>query len=266
LQVLPSQCLPRPEWSPPPGGTCMLWVGRPWIVSVEPRLQHAVLTATRSPPQHHPAFPGWCIFNDQAVAARAAQRDAGVERVLFVDLDVHQGDGTAAIFADGGCGRPGRGARRPALGAGLARGSAPLWAGAPAARLRRRCTDAARPAVGAAPLPLRQAAAGMPGGHPSSNPPGPCPAPLPRRPLGLYFLGALPRPGCARARRPLLHDFAARRAAPTLVRPLPRAHVEPRNATSMKPTPQPKPQGFPPSCSAATSTSDCQLAPGTRNT
>ncbi|EIE22454.1 Arginase/deacetylase [Coccomyxa subellipsoidea C-169] len=41
---------------------------------------------------------GWCIFNDLACAARAAQRDAGVEKVLFVDLDVHQGDGTAAIF------------------------------------------------------------------------------------------------------------------------------------------------------------------------
>ncbi|KAL4428051.1 hypothetical protein ABPG75_002140 [Micractinium tetrahymenae] len=47
----------------------------------------------------HPAHgSGWCIFNDQAVAARAAQRDAGIGQVLFVDLDVHQGDGTAAIF------------------------------------------------------------------------------------------------------------------------------------------------------------------------
>lgn len=35
---------------------------------------------------------GWCIFNDLAVAARAAHRDAGVEKVLFVDLDVHQGE------------------------------------------------------------------------------------------------------------------------------------------------------------------------------
>lgn len=35
---------------------------------------------------------GWCIFNDLAVAARAAKRDAGVEKVLFVDLDVHQGE------------------------------------------------------------------------------------------------------------------------------------------------------------------------------
>ncbi len=45
---------------------------------------------------HCPAAPppGWCIFNDLAVAARAAQRDAGVGQVLFVDLDTHQGDGT----------------------------------------------------------------------------------------------------------------------------------------------------------------------------
>ncbi|GBF88042.1 histone deacetylase [Raphidocelis subcapitata] len=47
---------------------------------------------------HRDFGAGWCIFNDQAVAARAAQRDAGMRRVLFVDLDVHQGDGTAAIF------------------------------------------------------------------------------------------------------------------------------------------------------------------------
>lgn len=49
---------------------------------------------------HRDFGAGWCIFNDQAVAARAAQRDAGVEHVMFVDLDVHQGDGTAAIFHD----------------------------------------------------------------------------------------------------------------------------------------------------------------------
>lgn len=42
---------------------------------------------------------GWCIFNDLAVGARAAQRDAAVGQVLMLDLDVHQGDGSAAIFA-----------------------------------------------------------------------------------------------------------------------------------------------------------------------
>ena len=42
---------------------------------------------------------GYCIFNDLALAARMAQRDyEAVRRVLVLDLDVHQGDGTAAIF------------------------------------------------------------------------------------------------------------------------------------------------------------------------
>src|SRR2546423_2289785 len=42
---------------------------------------------------------GFCVFNDIAVAARALQREGVIERALVVDLDVHQGDGTAAIFA-----------------------------------------------------------------------------------------------------------------------------------------------------------------------
>lgn len=41
---------------------------------------------------------GYCIFNDLAVAAAWAQVKHGVGQVLIVDLDVHQGDGTAAIF------------------------------------------------------------------------------------------------------------------------------------------------------------------------
>jgi len=42
---------------------------------------------------------GFCVFNDLAVAARALQREGSIDRALVVDLDVHQGDGTAAIFA-----------------------------------------------------------------------------------------------------------------------------------------------------------------------
>jgi acetoin utilization deacetylase AcuC-like enzyme len=42
---------------------------------------------------------GFCVFNDIAVAARTLQREGLIERALVVDLDVHQGDGTAAIFA-----------------------------------------------------------------------------------------------------------------------------------------------------------------------
>jgi acetoin utilization deacetylase AcuC-like enzyme len=43
---------------------------------------------------------GYCVFNDVAVAARAVQRESGVRRVAVLDLDVHQGNGTAAIFRD----------------------------------------------------------------------------------------------------------------------------------------------------------------------
>lgn len=41
---------------------------------------------------------GFCTFNDVGVAAGALLREGAVRRVLVVDLDVHQGDGTADIF------------------------------------------------------------------------------------------------------------------------------------------------------------------------
>ena len=43
---------------------------------------------------------GFCLFNDVVVAVRALRRSGRVERVLVVDLDVHQGDGTHAAFMD----------------------------------------------------------------------------------------------------------------------------------------------------------------------
>jgi acetoin utilization deacetylase AcuC-like enzyme len=43
---------------------------------------------------------GFCVLNDVAVAIRSLRRDGRMERALVVDLDVHQGNGTAAIFAD----------------------------------------------------------------------------------------------------------------------------------------------------------------------
>jgi acetoin utilization deacetylase AcuC-like enzyme len=50
----------------------------------------------------HHAFPaygsGFCIFNDLAIAARVLQQLGLVKKITIVDLDVHQGDGTAAIF------------------------------------------------------------------------------------------------------------------------------------------------------------------------
>ncbi|MES2524151.1 MAG: histone deacetylase [Gemmatimonadota bacterium] len=51
----------------------------------------------------HHAFPsygeGFCVFNDVAVATRTLQHERLVRRVAVIDLDVHQGNGTHAIFA-----------------------------------------------------------------------------------------------------------------------------------------------------------------------
>jgi acetoin utilization deacetylase AcuC-like enzyme len=52
----------------------------------------------------HHAYPdrgtGFCAINDVAIAARFAQANDLVKRVMIVDLDFHQGDGTAKIFQD----------------------------------------------------------------------------------------------------------------------------------------------------------------------
>jgi len=42
---------------------------------------------------------GFCVFNDAAVAIRVLQREGAIGRAVVVDCDVHQGNGTAAIFA-----------------------------------------------------------------------------------------------------------------------------------------------------------------------
>ncbi|MGD0437643.1 MAG: histone deacetylase, partial [Bryobacteraceae bacterium] len=51
----------------------------------------------------HHAYPGhgegFCAIHDVAVAIRALQHAGEIERAMVVDLDVHQGNGTAAIFA-----------------------------------------------------------------------------------------------------------------------------------------------------------------------
>jgi acetoin utilization deacetylase AcuC-like enzyme len=52
----------------------------------------------------HHAFPdrgeGFCVLNDVAITIRALQRDRRILRASVVDCDVHQGNGTAAIFRD----------------------------------------------------------------------------------------------------------------------------------------------------------------------
>jgi acetoin utilization deacetylase AcuC-like enzyme len=90
-------------------------LGFPWSPSLALRARRSVggtLTALSWAMAHgaaghlaggtHHAFrdrgEGFCVFNDIAVAARAAQRDFGVARIAVIDLDVHQGNGTAAIF------------------------------------------------------------------------------------------------------------------------------------------------------------------------
>jgi acetoin utilization deacetylase AcuC-like enzyme len=51
----------------------------------------------------HHAFPdhgeGFCVIHDVAVAIRRLQRDDKIRTAMTVDCDVHQGNGTAAIFA-----------------------------------------------------------------------------------------------------------------------------------------------------------------------
>ena len=49
---------------------------------------------------HRDFGSGYCVFNDLAVCAMHALENLGVKRVAIVDLDVHQGDGTATILAD----------------------------------------------------------------------------------------------------------------------------------------------------------------------
>src|ERR1700746_684119 len=99
------------------GEPAMRRIGFPWSEGLVRRTLASVgstLAATREALKtgwggtlaggtHH-AFAGegsgFCVFNDIAVAARWVQSTAGIERVAVVDLDVHQGDGTAHIFRE----------------------------------------------------------------------------------------------------------------------------------------------------------------------
>jgi acetoin utilization deacetylase AcuC-like enzyme len=52
----------------------------------------------------HHAFPdhgeGFCVFHDTAIAVRDLQHEKRIRRAAVIDVDVHQGNGTAAIFRD----------------------------------------------------------------------------------------------------------------------------------------------------------------------
>ncbi|GAB3650068.1 histone deacetylase family protein [Ramlibacter alkalitolerans] len=93
-------------------------IGFPWSLAMAERARRSVgatIAACRAALREgvaaniaggtHHAYPdrggGFCVFNDAAVAARLMQAEArrGL-RVAIVDLDVHQGNGTAHIFRD----------------------------------------------------------------------------------------------------------------------------------------------------------------------
>lgn len=69
------------------------------ILTARLALEHGLACNTAGGSHH--AFAdhgaGFCVFNDVAVAARVLLAEGGIGRALVVDLDVHQGDGTAAI-------------------------------------------------------------------------------------------------------------------------------------------------------------------------
>lgn len=70
------------------------------IAAARAALEHGV-TMNLAGGTHH-AFAGhgegFCVFNDVAVAIRALQCEGRIERAAVIDLDVHQGNGTHAIF------------------------------------------------------------------------------------------------------------------------------------------------------------------------
>lgn len=78
----------------------------------------------------HHAFPdhgeGFCLIHDVAVAIRRIQRDGKIRTAMTVDCDVHQGNGTAAIF--GGKSSPGE--PLPSAGGGVVTSSAATSRGA----------------------------------------------------------------------------------------------------------------------------------------
>jgi acetoin utilization deacetylase AcuC-like enzyme len=88
-------------WSPALAHRTCIAVGGT-ILTAKLALTHGLACNTAGGTHH--AFPnygsGFCIFNDMAIAARVIQQLGLAHKILIVDLDVHQGDGTAFIFQD----------------------------------------------------------------------------------------------------------------------------------------------------------------------
>jgi acetoin utilization deacetylase AcuC-like enzyme len=92
-------------WTGPGTHDAMLLAAGGLMTAVEQVLDGTLdnAFALLRPPGHHAerdAAMGFCLVNNIAIAARWAQRHAGVERVAIVDWDVHHGNGTEEIFFD----------------------------------------------------------------------------------------------------------------------------------------------------------------------
>ena len=73
------------------------------ISALEHVCQHGGISGNMAGGTHHSHADfgsGYCVFNDIAVCAKIALEREGIERIAVLDLDVHQGDGTAAILRD----------------------------------------------------------------------------------------------------------------------------------------------------------------------
>ncbi len=70
------------------------------VLTAKLALEHGLACNTAGGSHH--AFAeegsGFCVFNDVAIASKLLLEEGRIERILVVDLDVHQGDGTAKIF------------------------------------------------------------------------------------------------------------------------------------------------------------------------
>jgi acetoin utilization deacetylase AcuC-like enzyme len=90
-------------WSPMMVERSRRSVGATLAAACEVTRCRASVSANLAGGTHH-AFrdrgEGYCVFNDVAVAAAVLLRDGAIRRAAIVDCDVHQGNGTAAIFRD----------------------------------------------------------------------------------------------------------------------------------------------------------------------
>lgn len=72
------------------------------VLTAQLALQHGIAChlAGGTHHAHYDYAAGFCILNDLAIAANVLLRQEAIKRVLIFDVDVHQGDGTAALLVD----------------------------------------------------------------------------------------------------------------------------------------------------------------------